>query len=250
MINIRFNNINYEFEFNNLKIIDFEYPSLFIKNMLCEDSVIMIDERSYHKKIIHINEMTKIKDLITLQKNGFIFENITNNLNEFPIINIENVNKICEKINEWAQMTILENNDGDINKIINLLFELKNNDYLNEEWLIFILENSNMDEDLLFLIEDVSWFDFKKIKKYINNFKFIVVTNDFRKYLSSDPNDFELVTMIKQNWDYSDMLDFNKIKNFIELNTNDEFNDEKYQNFYKNRYDSSSLNILNLIKNI
>ena len=145
-----------EFEFNGIKIIQANNPTIIIKNFFDDNINIEINGLKISKdNIVHFNEITKFNEIIRLSKNSNVFKAIFNEMEEFPIINYENINRITEKINN-EHFELLENSDGDLSKLILSFFQLLDLGYLDKEKFIFLIENFFNDKKYTFILENIS----------------------------------------------------------------------------------------------
>ena len=206
-----------EFVFQGVKVIDTNNTSKTIKNLfLEEDCEIYIKNQLLKKEnIIFIDEFTKINSFVNLNKKSKLFELILNNPLFSKLINKEVLTKIQKEININYKLDIIDINEGELNKLVNLLFESNNDKFLNISYLEFILNNILNDKKYLFVINEVSWINIKFLSNYLNTANFLIFTNDFRNYINNI-SVLEALAIYDNNTIF-DIEDSNKMKSFIEL---------------------------------
>ncbi|MGL4616681.1 MAG: hypothetical protein ACRCUM_00420 [Mycoplasmoidaceae bacterium] len=236
MFKIKIKEILNEFEFNGIKIIQTNNPTLLIKNLFSNNSIIEINDKKISiNEIIYINELTKFNDLVKLTKNSNIFKLIFDEIDEYPIINYENINKIKEKINN-NYFELLENNEGDLSKLILTFFSLLDLGYLNKDSFIFFIKHFFNDKKYTFILDNINWIKNTDIFPFINNHNFIIVTNDFRNYLNNI-NDFELLYISDEKFNGIDIFEKNSLINYLEKELNIFFDNSLFNEFIKNKTD-------------
>lgn len=237
------------FEYNGIKIIQCNNPNLFVKEIM--ESTIILNEVKSNNKII-ISDLTKIKELITLTKNSYLINRIINIISNNNIIDDNNIEKIIDTINNEANFELLSSSDGDIKKIIETSINLNNDLYINKDILKYYLENFIDDSKKLIIFNDISFVNIKFLLKYINNFNFLIITSDFRKYLSSNDDELETLLLVNDsNWEHLDIIDKNKLLNFFELETNINIkNNDVYSKIINEHYCYESVKFLWVTKQI
>ena len=249
MLRILKNNREYEIEFNGIKIFNCSNTTNVYKNIFV-DSHITIDDKEFNKdNIIYINELTKLDDFINLSKKSFVLNLIFKLLEENNIIQRENINKIVEKINDELEIELLSESEGDISKIIQQLFEINEIGYLNIELLDLLFEKCFSNKKYLFVLDNVSWIKIDKLLKYINNHNFIILTNDFRD-LIYQKNHLEIITLIKKEYNYQDLINWELIINMIEKELSIIIDDDIFKKFILEKDSLLSLRMLSIVKNI
>ena len=83
----------------------------------------------------------------------------------------------------------------------------------------------------------------------MNEHYFVILTNDFRKYMVNK-NSLELVVNVKNNGDYVDFIDVDKLFSYIETKINTTFDEQKFFNFIKDLNSFDSLKIFSILKQI
>lgn len=247
MLSINKNNIECELEFDGIKIFQTQNPTKLYKDLIL-DSVINIDNKSIKlDNVIYINELTKLTDFVNLNKKSFLIKEIINLLEQYPIINISNINNIKDYINNKYQEELIDTNEGDNNKLINLFIEFINQEYLNKSLFKLILDYCFEDSKLI-ILDNVSWIELNDLYGWLNEHKFIIITYDFREYIKN-VSELELLVTFKQNYDYVEMLDSNKLIVYLEKHMNIEVNKEKINTWLNNKNSLESLSFLsNILK--
>ncbi len=247
MLSINKNNIECELEFDGIKIFQTQNPTKLYKDLIL-DSVINIDNKNIKlDNVIYINELTKLTDFVNLNKKSFLIKEIINLLEQYPIINISNINNIKDYINNKYQEELIDTNEGDNNKLINLFIEFINQEYLNKSLFKLILDYCFEDSKLI-ILDNVSWIELNDLYGWLNEHKFIIITYDFREYIK-DASELELLVTFKQNYDYVEMLDSNKLIVYLEKHMNIEVNKEKINTWLNNKNSLESLSFLsNILK--
>lgn len=247
MLSINKNNIECELEFDGIKIFQTQNPTKLYKDLIL-DSVINIDNKSIKlDNVIYINELTKLTDFVNLNKKSFLIKEIINLLEQYPIINISNINNIKDYINNKYQEELIDTNEGDNNKLINLFIEFINQEYLNKSLFKLILDYCFEDSKLI-ILDNVSWIELNDLYSWLNEHKFIIITYDFREYIKN-ASELELLVTFKQNYDYVEMLDSNKLIVYLEKHMNIEVNKEKINTWLNNKNSLESLSFLsNILK--
>lgn len=247
MLSINKNNIECELEFDGIKIFQTQNPTKLYKDLIL-DSVINIDNKNIKlDNVIYINELTKLTDFVNLNKKSFLIKEIINLLEQYPIINISNINNIKDYINNKYQEELIDTNEGDNNKLINLFIEFINQEYLNKSLFKLILDYCFEDSKLI-ILDNVSWIELNDLYGWLNEHKFIIITYDFREYIKN-ASELELLVIFKQNYDYVEMLDSNKLIVYLEKHMNIEVNKEKINTWLNNKNSLESLSFLsNILK--
>lgn len=247
MLSINKNNIECELEFDGIKIFQTQNPTKLYKDLIL-DSVINIDNKNIKlDNVIYINELTKLTDFVNLNKKSFLIKEIIILLEQYPIINISNINNIKDYINNKYQEELIDTNEGDNNKLINLFIEFINQEYLNKSLFKLILDYCFEDSKLI-ILDNVSWIELNDLYGWLNKHKFIIITYDFREYIKN-ASELELLVTFKQNYDYVEMLDSNKLIVYLEKHMNIEVNKEKINTWLNNKNSLESLSFLsNILK--
>lgn len=244
MLSINKNNIECELEFDGIKIFQTQNPTKLYKDLIL-DSVINIDNKNIKlDNVIYINELTKLTDFVNLNKKSFLIKEIINLLEQYPIINISNIK---DYINNKYQEELIDTNEGDNNKLINLFIEFINQEYLNKSLFKLILDYCFEDSKLI-ILDNVSWIELNDLYGWLNEHKFIIITYDFREYIKN-ASELELLVTFKQNYDYVEMLDSNKLIVYLEKHMNIEVNKEKINTWLNDKNNLESLSFLsNILK--
>ncbi len=247
MLEIVNKNKEYEIEFNGIKIFLSQNPTLLYKELFINSNIRINNINIKNENIIYINELTKLNEFVNLSKKSFLIKEIFILLNEYPIINKENLQSIVSRINEISNFEILDFSDGDQTKIISLLVELINNDYLNLKTFKF-LRTHIFDEPKLFILDNVSWIDLENLKEYINIHSFILITNNIPKYLTTT-KELELFTSFSEEYNYFDVLDYLSLLNYLEKEMNIEINEQSFLSIIKDKNTENYLKIVNFLLN-
>lgn len=224
MLKIIKNNINIDLDYNGIKILQSNNPNLFYKDVILDSSIYIDDYKIKNENIIYINNFSQLKDFMNLTKKSNIYSRIIELLFEYKIINYENINQIINIINNEYQYELLEINEGDSSKLISMFFELLNDKYLDQNLLEIILNNV-FDDKKLIIFDNIEWINLEFFSKFLNQHYFLVLTNNFEKYIQNY-KELEILTIIKNNYDYFDVLDINHLCVYLqsELNINIDHN--------------------------
>lgn len=224
MLKIIKNNINIDLDYNGIKILQSNNPNLFYKDVILDSSIYIDDYKIKNENIIYINNFSQLKDFMNLTKKSNIYSRIIELLFEYKIINYENINQIINIINNEYQYELLEINEGDNSKLISMFFELLNNKYLDQNLLEIILNNVFNDKKLI-IFDNIEWINLEFLSKFLNQHYFLVLTNNFEKYIQNY-KELGILTIIKNNYDYFDVLDINHLCVYLqsELNINIDHN--------------------------
>jgi hypothetical protein len=85
--------------------------------------------------------------------------------------------------------------------------------------------------------------------KYCNEHNFVILTNDFRRYIVNKKH-LELIVNVKNDGDYVDFIDVDKIFSYIESKINTAFTDQNFHSFIRDLDSFESLKVLSIIKKI
>lgn len=224
MLKIIKNNINLDLDYNGIKILQTNNPNLFYKDVIIDSSIYIDDYKVKNENIIYINNFSQLKDFMNLNKKSNIYSRIIELLFEYKIINYDNINQIVNIINNEYQYELLELNEGDNAKLISMFFELLNDKYLDKSLLEIILNNV-FDDRKLIILDNIEWINLEFLAKFLNQHYFLVITNNFPKYIQNY-KELEVTVFIKDNYDYFDVLDINHLCFYLqsELNINIDHN--------------------------
>ncbi|MGL5617807.1 MAG: hypothetical protein ACRCWU_01975 [Metamycoplasmataceae bacterium] len=246
-LNIKTKHNNYYLTYHGLKIFQTDYCTKLIKEILDQSNITINNLNVKYEDIIVIDELTKINSFLTINKNSKINEKIFSILNKNKIINESVIENIKLEINKTFE--VITNNDGDINKLINILFSILELGYLEEKSLIYLLDEILIEKKYLIIFNDISWLKLSILEKYLNNYNFIVITNDFRKIIRNK-KDLSLI-VVSNNNNYLEIEDEDKIIAYTEKNTNISLRDDKeFTRMISDPSSNNSILIFNLIKNI
>lgn len=250
ILNLAYNNENWDLSFFGIKVFQVKNVNLFTKNFYiqCLESKFSNCE-IYKNNLFIISDFTKVSDLLQMSKNSILFKNILDILLEENFLDEKILLKVLDNINNKFDCEILEEKK-DINKIVNNLFEINENLYLNKKIFLKILSSNIFSEKITFIINDLSWLKVKDINSYINSYNFIFITNDFRKNIS---NIKELEIVVFVNKMIFEVVDHDKLISFLEKEINFNNLKEKLKFFIDNNdnyEDDFSLKIMNLLNNL
>lgn len=249
MIRIINKNIEYELEFNGIKIIECSNPSLFIRDHILS-SKIMIDEMLIKSTdIVYINNLTKGDEYINLSKKSFLTKDVIDSLEIYPLINYENSINIINNINNKYDYELVNNTDGDITKIINSLVELNEIGYINKKIFKICIEQVFNGERKLFILDEIEWIKINDLSNYLNEHHFLIITNNFKKYITN-LKEIEITSIYNGNNNISEILSADKLINYIETEINEPFNSDDFRRYLNESNTIFSSKISNLIKNI
>lgn len=242
----------YEIEFNGIKIIETRYTTKFIKSILespDETPYLIIDNKNIRwKNVIYINELTKYEDFLSLNKNGFIYKKIIEKIADNILINQDLINKIIMEINQEIGIEDFLLNQYDLPKLIAATFELNDLGYIDDDKLIDILNKIEYDEKKLIIFDNVSYINYEKCKKLMNNFNILIVCSDIREII----NNFlllEICCFIYNNSIF-DVINVEKLISFLEIKTSLSINEQDLNKYLDNSTDQKSSIINFYLKNI
>lgn len=247
MLTINKENIECELNFDGIKVFQTSNPVKLYKNLILESNISIDNKIIKRDNIIYINELTKLDSFASLSKKSFLIKEIINLLDSYPIINVENIKLIKDYINNKYSEELIDVNDGDVGKVINLFLEFINSEYLNKSLFKFVLENC-FDESKLIILDQVSWLNIKDLYSFVNEHKFIVITHDFRNYIENSQM-LELLVSFKDDYNYVEMLDSNKLLVYLEQQMNIEIDDTKINHLLNDKNSQESINFyFNVLK--
>ena len=256
MIKIKLREFNEEWEFEGLKLVWCDNPNLFHKWILEE-----IDNGNFElninskeiktDKIIHINEYTKLKDLLNFNKNNMFIHYVLEQIGIDNLFDLTKLEQDIENINAEIGNDFLSLKN-DQNKLLQTLIEINSDVFLNlKDFLFFLNTNELNDEKFTFIINDVSWLKIDGIKRYANIYNFIFLTNDIRKQLINyDCNNIDnLIVNFNEN-KFIDFIDVNKLNEYLENILNIKLSSENYAKdiFLGKNYDFDHERLLKIIK--
>ncbi len=240
---------NYEIDimqFNGIKIINTSNPNKFVKELL-EGEIIINDKKIKNKTII--SDLTRTKEIINFSKNSFLFNKIYNLICEHDVVNHSVLEIITNTINNEINCQILNKEEGEIKKIIDLFFEI-NDSYITKEIFIYFLKNLCDIENELLILNDVSFIKLVDISSYLNNLNILIVTSDFRKFLSNNTDELECIILLKNNYKYFEIVDKYKILDFIELKTSLTISNDIYKRIIDDYNSYESIRFISILHEI
>lgn len=249
MLTIKTKNDVFDITFDGIGIINSTNTLLTYKKLFIETEIYIDDNRIKKEDIIYIDELSKMSNFIDLSKKSFLIEMINDRLFENKIINTNEVENIIETINKELNIELLESCVGDTNKIIQILFELVEDQYLNINLLKVIIEYCFKNKKLI-IFNNLSWLKIDDLYKYLNEHYFIVIASDVRNYI----NKIEMLNIISnhnlERNELNSIYDIDKFSSYIEKNISEPFNNKTFNDFITDKKSIKSLKILNLINNL
>ncbi|GAA5414385.1 hypothetical protein [Ureaplasma ceti] len=248
MLKIKTQHKIYEMEFDGIKVFFNAYPEL-TRELLNNETSFIIDNHEWKKQdIIYINNLTTWSELLVFSKNSKLMNDIIQLLDEYPLIDTNNQELICNVINNKYQKEILETNEGDVYKIVSLLFETKNTGFINKYDFLFILEHDFYITKKLFIIDNFLDLEVQDVINNLNKNNFIFITDNFLKIIKSI-DELELITIINEQecFEFSDkdsLIDYWELKSSIVLTNN------KIYEYKKDLWSLESLKFISEMKKI
>ena len=232
MINIQTKSYNLSFEYNNIKLLT-EYDDNFVRELIDPFSKIQISNQNIkYSNIVYISKTTKLSDLMSFTKTSPIFQKINSLTSEFSILNEESIARIAFLINSFYGYEFIGINEGDINKLIPILFEMMLDKYVNFDTLKAILSNNLFNDKKLIIIDDLDDVNVEKLFSFLNDHYFLILSKnpiDKINMISS----FEILGYVSNSFE---ILDFDKLINFIEKEMSSIFNQEIFNKIKKSKY--------------
>ncbi|MGL4343153.1 MAG: hypothetical protein ACRCRZ_01100 [Metamycoplasmataceae bacterium] len=246
-LNIKTNKNIYDLNFYGIKILQADFCSKLVKDLTNKSIITINNKEIKEENIIILDELTKINSFLTLSKNSKIVEKILNSIGDNSLVNQEIISKVEKEVNNFFE--IIESNDGDRNKLINIIFSIIDLGFLNHKNFIYLLKEIFIDKNYLFIINDISWIRISDLEPFLNNFHFLIITNDFRKIIRNK-NDLELIVILSED-NYLEIEDKDKIIAYIEKEMNISLNNnESFNKIINDKFSKNSIYILNLIKQL
>lgn len=231
MLKIIQDNKEYEFKFDGSKIFQTSNPTLLYKQLFI-NSTIFIDDKLINKEdIVYLDELSKTDQFINLNKKSELLKEIIDLTSTYPLINQDNLNQIIATINNNLALDVLSSNDGDIIKIISTFLEVNDLNFLDETKFEIIL-NKYLNSKKLFILNDLTWLNNQQIYNHLNEHNFIIITNNFCNYIKHK-NELETLVIFKNNYVYTEILDYEKLIAYLEMKINICIDDKIFHNFLK-----------------
>ncbi|MBO7043468.1 hypothetical protein J6W34_02855 [bacterium] len=179
MLDICINNQQFEFEYEGIKVFYVLNTSVFIKDVFIgiQDTHIKTSFNTY-SKFIYINPLTKLESLLSFSKTNNLYKKLITYLLDNNLINNEKLRDIINKINESIGANYIQENN-DLTKLISALFELNNEEYIDEKCFYKFLDFNKCDAKQLIIIQDLTFIKISRLKDFLNYYDFIIVTNVF-----------------------------------------------------------------------
>lgn len=228
MLKIIKENKEWEFDFNGIKLFQNQNPTKLYKDLFLNSEIIIDDKIIKNDEIVYISELTKLSEFIDLSKKSILMNYILNEINENNIIENKSVKSIVQNINSKINYPILSETDGDIIKIISYLFEVENYQYIDENIFKFLI-NHFFENKKLIIFDNCSWLTLEILYSYINKLNFILLTNNFKKFINKIKQ-FEILVLDN----FVEILDIESLCGYLEKNINRNITDIELLNYAKN----------------
>ena len=139
-------------------------------------------------------------------------------------------------------------NQYDLPKLIAATFELNDLGYIDDDKLIDILNKIEYDEKKLIIFDNVSYINYEKCKKLMNNFNILIVCSDVREII----NNFSLLEICCFIYNNSifDVINVEKLISFLEIKTSLSINEQDLNKYLEFSNDQKSSIINFYLKNI
>lgn len=252
MLQIHYQSNWYEIEYCGIKIIETAFTTKLIKSMLDEhndNSKLILDNKKIKwKNVIYINEMTKINDFLSLSKNNHLYKQIIDLIADQSLVNDALIKKIITTINQNWNLGELISEQYDLNKIVLACFELNDLGYISDEHFFDLLNQIQYDEKKLIIFDNVSYINYQKCKKLLNNFNVLVITTDIRNVISNH-SELELCCLLGDNKCF-DIIDSDKLISYLELKLATQIKPEEINNYLFKKTDFKSQQINFYLKNL
>lgn len=250
MIQLNYQNNWYEIEFEGIKIIETPFSTKLIKSILGDEneSKLIIDHKNIKwKNVIYINEMSKYSDLISLNKSNFLYKQILEIIADQSLVNDQLITNIINQINKQFKFGSILNQQYDLNKIINACLEMNDLGYLNDDQFFDLLNQIEYDEKKLIIFDNVSYINYQKCQKLLNNFNVLIICSDLRKIINHYQQ-LELCCFLNDN--FFDVVDVYKLIAFLELKLATPIKKEELNNYLMKKNDFKSQQINFYLKTI
>lgn len=251
MLQIKYKNNWYDFEFHGIKIFEVNYTTNFIKSIIVdndEESKLIIDGKNIKwKNVIYINEMSKIDNFLSLNKSNFLYKEIIETIGDNLLINEQLINKIANQINLNLGINNLLSTQYDVSKLISACFEMINLGFIDETTIFNLLNKLNFDERKLIIFDNVSFATYKNCKKLLNNFNILIICSDLRGIVE---NIKELELCCLENHYLFEIINIEKVISFLELKTSLIINEYDLNNYLNKKNDQKSSLIHFYLKSI
>ena len=251
MLQINYQNNWYDIEFNGLKIIETSFTTNFVKSILVnsdqEAKIILDNKKIRWKNAIYINEMSKITDLLSLNKSNYLYKQILELIADHSLVNDQLIKTIIETLNQKIKLDNLISQQYDLNKIILACFELNDLGYLDDDTYFDLLNQIDFDEKKLLIFDNLHYINYQKCQKLLNNFNVLIVTTDARK-LINHYQELELCCFFHKN--FFDVVDVDKLLAYLELKMATQVKEQEINNYLAKKTDFKSSQIDFYLKNL
>ena len=184
------NNLSSELEYHGLKVVVCDEPNLFIRQILNNDesyTKIFIDNKQIKSSYVyHLHYFSKIVDFLNTKNNSVLHEYLKRK--DIDKNNLEIPDFVVNKYYNFKDEYLEKITDVNFEKVNLLSYLTINDEYVNEnniDSILNIIKNGSNDKQTI-LIND---YDILKldliVEKYIDDFNFIIFTNDMTKWISN-----------------------------------------------------------------
>ena len=120
--------------------------------------------------------------------------------------------------------------------------------YVSDEHFFDLLNQIQYDEKKLIIFDNVSYINYQKCKKLLNNFNVLIITTDIRNVISNY-SELELCCLLGDNKCF-DIIDSDKLILYLELQLATQIKPEEINNYLSKKTDFKSLQINFYLKNL
>lgn len=253
MIKFLLNNIEYEFNYDGLKVFWLNNTghicASFINNLnesKCNWSV--NDEHLNLNNTIVINEYSHLCDLLNISKSNILIKSLVQHLDLSNLLNQEKINELQKWFNDQTIDNYVSLN-LDILKIISTIFDINEYQTINKEIFLKILNIfKSSPKKLTFVISNISWLDINDLKDYIGIYNFIIFSNDFRSNIHSINRIEDYLIIENSDNKLVEILDINRLMNYIEEQLKIPFNLDDFQNWISYKDKKNEWKIIEILK--
>ena len=119
--------------------------------------------------------------------------------------------------------------------------------YLNDDQFFDLLNQIEFDEKKLIIFDNVSYINYQKCQKLLNNFNVLIICSDLRKIINNYQQ-LELCCFFNDN--FFDVVDVDKLIAFLELKLATPIKKEELNNYLMKKNDFKSQQINFYLKTI
>lgn len=120
--------------------------------------------------------------------------------------------------------------------------------YISDEHFFDLLNQIQYDEKKLIIFDNVSYINYQKCKKLLNNFNVLIITTDIRNVISNY-SELELCCLLGDNKCF-DIIDSDKLISYLELQLATQIKPEEINNYLSKKTDFKSQQINFYLKNL